>query len=332
MGSIRRGAEQVVEMCLGVKTGERIVIITDRETLKIALAIAQKLPRGIDTQLFLMEDFGPRPLNFPDEIGNALKEADVSLYVAQGMEGECQIFRGPMLEAVEANRRLRHAHMVGITEQILKEGMCSDYREIQRISQLVRQKVNRAKEIRVLARGGTNIVARFSSQVKWVICDGHITGGHWSNLPGGEVFTCPTDINGILVIDGCLGDYFDRKYGLLEQTPVGVFIEHGRAIRNSIKCVNPVLAQEFTEYLFRNDENSNRVGEFALGTNIGLKRLIGNLLQDEKFPGVHLAFGGSYPEETGALWDSDSHIDCVIKKPTVYLNGKVIMRSGKYIL
>ena len=330
---IKEGARRAIEDCLKVKTGEKVVIITDVETLEIGYAILQAARRITEkVYFFLMEDFGQRPLVFPDKIGEILKEADVSLYVAQGVEGECQMFRGPMLEVVDNNSRLRHAHMVGITEQIMQEGLCSDYREIQRISGLVHQRVSRAKEIRVIANGGTNITARFSSEIKWVICDGNITGGHWSNLPGGEVFTCPADVNGILVVDGCLGDYFDDKYGLLEKTPVCVFVENGRAIRGTIQCVNQELAKEFSEYLFKNEKNSDRVGEFALGTNVGLKRLIGSLLQDEKFPGIHLAFGGSYPEETGAKWDSDSHIDCVIKKPTVYLDGEIIMRRGKYIL
>ena len=42
----------------------------------------------------------------------------------------------------------------------------------------------------------------------------------------------------------------------------------------------------FREYL-QTDKESARAGEFAIGTNIGLTRLVGNLLQDEKFPGVH---------------------------------------------
>jgi len=320
---IEKGVKQAVETCLKLKINERVVIITDWETLRIGYAIwrvAEKITGNI--QFFLMEDFGRRPLRFPEQIGQALTRANIAFFAAQDVKGELQTFRGPMLEVVEANKNLRFAHMGGINEQIMKEGMCSDYREIQRISKLIYQKVIRAKEIKVVADGGTNIVVRFSSKIKWVISDGIITEGNWDNLPGGEVFTCPVDVNGTLVVDGCLGDYFDKKYGLLGKIPVSILIKNSRAIKNSIKCANQELAKEFTEYLFKNDKNSNRVGEFALGTNTGLKKLIGNLLQDEKFPGIHLAFGGSYPEETGAKWDSDSHIDCVIRNPTVYLDGK----------
>ena len=59
------------------------------------------------------------------------------------------------------------------------------------------------------------------------------------------------------------------------------------------------------------DENSDRVGEFAIGTNIELHAVIGHILQDEKFPGVHIAFGNPYGAHTGADWYSRTHIDVV---------------------
>ncbi len=220
--------------------------------------------------------------------------------------------------------------MISITGEIMGDGMCSDYQEIQRISELVYQKVHKAKEIRVVTEKGTDITAQFSPQLKWVISDGNIMPGHWSNLPDGEVLTTPADINGTVVIDGCLGDFFTKKYGLLEKTPVTVSIKNGRAI--SIKCGNKELEQELAEYIFQTDENSNRVGEFALGTNVGLKEIIGNLLQDEKFPGVHIAFGiGPLRFDTGADWDSKAHVDGVMKNTTVYADGEMIMEKGKYL-
>jgi len=333
MGSIKEGVSQAVKNCLKVKAGEKVVIITDRETLGIGYAIRRAVKRITNyIQFFIMEDFGERPLDFPEQMREALREADVSFYIAQGAEGELQTFRRPMLEVVDANKKLRHGHMISITEQIMKDGMCSDYQEIQRVSRLVYQKVYKAREIRVVTDKGTDIIAQFSPQLKWKISDGDITSEHWSNLPDGEVFTCPVDVNGIVVINGCLGDFFSEKYGSLEKTPVTIKIKNGRAVSGSIKCDNKELEQEAIKYIFQTDENSNRVGEFALGTNIGLKKLIGNLLQDEKFPGVHIAFGYPYPAKTGANWSSKVHLDGVIKNSTVYADGEMIMEKGRYIL
>ncbi|MEJ2704582.1 MAG: aminopeptidase, partial [Sedimentisphaerales bacterium] len=161
--------------------------------------------------------------------------------------------------------KLRHAHMIGITPQIMKDGMCSDYGEIQRISRLVYEKVKDASKIRVVTQKGGDFTAKFSPELKWIVSDGDIQPGHWDNLPDGEVFTSPLTVNGTVVIDGCLGDFFAERYGSLENTPIIVEVKDGRAVRDSLRCDDEALKEEFGKYVFETDENSNRVGEFAIG-------------------------------------------------------------------
>ena len=333
MGSIEEGVKQAVENCLKVKAGEKVLIITDAETVEIGSAIKTAIEKiTAAVQFFLMEDFGERPIDYPQVIDDAIKAADVSVYAAQGAEGELQSFRRFMLKAIEANTRLRHAHMIGITPEIMKDGMCSDYEEIQRISRLVYEKVKKAAKIRVVTERGNNFVAEFRPRLKWLISDGDITHGHWMNLPDGEVFTCPFAVDGTVIIDGCLGDYFTQQYGSLENTPIIAEVQNGRVIKESIRCDNKQLRKEFTRYLFETDDNSSRIGEFAIGTNTGLTELIYNLLQDEKFPGVHIAFGSPLPGKTGAKWDSKAHVDGVIINPTIEVDGEMIMDKGQFRL
>ncbi len=333
MGTIEQGVKQAVENCLRVKAGEKAVVITDKETFEIGSALKAAIEKITgQVQFFVMEDFGKRPIDYPPAIDEAIRTADVSVYAAQGAKGELQTFRMQLLNAVEANGKLRHAHMIGITSQIMEQGMCSDYAEIQRISRRVYEKVENAREIRVATGKGGDFTAAFSPELKWIISDGDIKPGHWKNLPDGEVFTSPINVNGTVVFDGCLGDFFAERYGSLENTPVIVEVADGRAINESIRCDNEELRNEFTEYLFEIDENSNRVGEFAIGTNTGLTELIYNLLQDEKFPGIHIAFGSPLPGKTGADWNSKAHVDGVIRNPTIYVDGEIIMENSKFLL
>ena len=331
MGTIEQGVKQAVENCLRVKAGEKAVVITDTETLEIGSALKEAIEKiaGM-VQFFVMEDFGERPISFPQAMEDAIKVADVSVYAAQGAQGELQTFRMPMLKAIEANDRLRHAHMTGITPRIMIDAMSTDYREIQRVSRLVHEKVKNASEIRVVTRKGNDFVAEFSSEFKWLVSDGDITPGQWKNLPDGEVFTSPLNVNGTVVIDGCLGDFFAERHGSLENTPVLIEVAGGRARRETIQCDNDQLKKEFTKYLFETDGNSDRVGEFAIGTNTGLTELIYNMLQDEKFPGVHIAFGSPLPGKTGATWDSEAHVDGVITDPSIFVDSEVIMDQGEF--
>jgi leucyl aminopeptidase (aminopeptidase T) len=331
MGTIQQGVKQAVENCLRVKAGEKVLIITDRQTLEIGTALNNAIEEITEEiRFFVMEDFGRRPIDFPKAMADAVKAADVSIYAAQGAEGELQTFRRHMIKAIEANPNLRHAHMIGITPEIMKDGMCSDYKQIQRVSTLVYDKVKNAAQIRVATEKGCDFTAEFSPELKWIVSDGIIEPGRWKNLPDGEVFTSPLNVNGKVVIDGCLGDFFAERYGYLENTPINIQVVDGRAVRESLRCSDEQLRQEFSKYIFETDENSSRVGEFAIGTNTGLKKLICNILQDEKFPGVHIAFGSSLPGKTGAKWDSKAHIDGVIKNTSICADDEMIMDKGEF--
>ncbi len=336
MTAVEAGARQAVLNCANVKSGEKVVIITDRATRYLAEALEhQAVGAGAKATLFVMEDFGPRssdgsnPLPFPEKIGTALSTAQVSFYIAAGKSGELGSFRKPMLEVIEKHG-LRHGHMPGFTEVMMSQGMAADYRKIQEISRKVHDVVAKAKEIRVTTPAGTDITAQFSQDLKWLISDGNIRPEKWCNLPDGEVFTSPVNSNGTVVVDGCLGDFFTEKYGDIQKTPLRYDVKESCCVKGSVKCKNEKLKAEFEKYTFETDENSNRVGEFAIGTNIGLSKLIGNLLQDEKFPGVHIALGDPYPDKTGAKFSSKAHNDGVMRSPTITVDGRVIMKDGQF--
>jgi aminopeptidase len=336
--ALERGSRQAVIHCVRVQGGETVIVITDRQTEVLADVLLRQIDlAGGWAQKFIMEDFGTRPqdgkspLGFPDPIRKALASAKVSFYIAQCKPGELASFRRPMLAAVE-RYHLRHAHMPGFTEQMMSEGMAADYSRIQRLSRQVYQIVCGAGQIHVTTSAGTDLVARFDPAIRWIISDGSITEDQWMNLPDGEVFTSPLTADGRVVVDGCLGDFFSEKYGLLKETPLRYELKDGRCIRQSVGCGNASLEQDFIRYTFETDENSNRLGEFAIGTNIGLNGLIGNLLQDEKFPGIHLALGSPYPTKTGATWDSSAHNDGILLRPTIVVEDRTIMRDGQFVM
>lgn len=338
MDAVEAGARQAVVNCVKVQPDDKVVIITDRETERLADAIRKQVDVvGASVKKFVMEDFGERPddgenaLNFPGEMGEALKVAQASFYLAQGKAGELQSFRVPMLKIVEGND-VRHAHMPNFIERMMSEGMASDYELIQSICEKLHGIVTGADAIRVTTPGGTDLTAKFDAKYRWVISSGIVKPGLWTNLPGGEVFTQPVDASGTVVVDGCFGDFFNRKYGDIAATPLTYELKGGRCVEGSVQCDNAELKKEFEEYTFGTDKNSSRLGEFAIGANVGLKELIGNLLQDEKFPGIHLALGSPYPDKTGAEWDSKAHNDGILRNPTIEVDGQVIMKDGKFTI
>jgi len=338
MDSFEFGARQAVVNCVKVKPGDKTVIITDLETEKLGNAIARQVETaGGFVRKFIMEEFGPRPddgkapLRFPSAIRDSMAHADVSFYIASVRLGELNSFRHPMTALVEKHL-LRHAHMPGFVKEMMCQGMAADYTQIRKLSRRVYEIVRKARQIRVTTPAGTDIEVGLSPKLKWVICDGDIQPGKWTNLPDGEVFTAPDDVNGIVVVDGCMGDIATKKFGGMKGAPLSYEIKHGRCIRGSVSCKNKELKKVFDRYTFETDANSNRAGEFAIGTNIGLKKLIGIMLQDEKFPSVHLALGSPLPNSTGARWNSRAHNDGLLLSPTVVADGRVIMKNGKFLI
>ena len=323
------GARNAVQVCLRIQPSERVTLITDEASLEIAAALAQELEKvGAPYHAFVLEELAQRPLALlPQEILDDLEKTDVSIFAVKVQRNELQS-RMQMTEVVN-RRKIRHAHMVNINRQIMLEGMRADFAKVDRISQKVVEMVRKASQIRAKTAAGTDLTADLNPSYQWLKTSGIISRDKWGNLPGGEVFTTPGEVNGTFVIDGVVGDYLCAKFGDLKAYPLTIRIEKNRLV--SAESTNRELRDDFWAYT-HTDENSDRVGEFAIGTNIELKDVIGEILQDEKFPGVHIAFGNPYGEHTGANWYSSTHSDVVGRKFDIWIDGEQIMRAGKFLI
>jgi len=330
----REGARNAVTTCLRIAKDEKVTLITDNATLQIAAAIAAELEAlGCVWNGFVLEEIAIRPLvEMPASVLDDMETSQVSIFAVQVQPKELHS-RMQMTDVVN-RRHMRHAHMVSITPEVMLQGMRADFNAVDRLSQAVLDKVRKASYVRATTAAGTDIRAELNPAYKWFKTSGIISAEKWGNLPGGECFTSPGEVNGVFVVDGVVGDYLCSRYGILKETPLRIEIAGNRITK--VECENKELEREFWAYT-HTDANSDRVGEFAIGTNIGVKRVIGNILQDEKFPGIHIAFGDPYGSHTGAAWKSTTHIDVVGLQFNIWLGGadgdeEQIMREGKFLI
>ena len=322
------GARNAVRVCLRVLPSEKITVITDEASLEIASAMVHELEElGCRYHTWVLEDLAPRPLtDLPGAIAEDLESSQVSIFAVRAQANELKS-RMQMTDVVN-RRKIRHAHMVNIKKRIMLEGMRADFLKVDRLSVKVLEKLRTAKQVRAKTPAGTNLVADLNPNYRWVKTSGIISTEKWGNLPGGEVFTTPGEVNGTFVIDGVVGDYLCEKFGDLKEHPLWIEVKKNRLIE--AHSSNKELKDDFWAYT-HTDENSNRVGEFAIGTNIELKDVIGEILQDEKFPGIHIAFGNPYGSHTGAEWFSATHIDVVGRNFDIWVDDEQIMQSGKFL-
>jgi leucyl aminopeptidase (aminopeptidase T) len=323
------GARNAVRVCLRIQPTEKVTVITDEVSLEIAASLVRELEAvGSPHQSWVLEDVAERPLtDLPPVIAADLETSQVSIFAVQAQTNELKS-RMQMTDIVN-RRKIRHAHMVNINQQIMREGMRADFQKVDRLSAKVVERVRVARQIRATTAAGTDLVADLNPNYRWIKTSGIISPEKWGNLPGGEVFTTPGEVNGTFVIDGVVGDYLCAKFGDLKANPLTVWVKGNRVVE--VHSENKELERDFWAYT-HTDENSDRVGEFAIGTNTELKDVIGQILQDEKYPGVHIAFGNPYGAHTGAEWYSSTHIDVVGRNFDIWVDNEQIMRGGQFLI
>lgn len=323
------GARNAVGTCLAIRPGERVALVADAASREVGASLEQAIAEaGAEARPLLVESVAARPMTTaPELLLRTLGDADAGILCIQPLEGELPA-RMAIVRLIE-QRRIRYAHMVGVTPRIMREGMRADYRQVDRLSRQLCERMPHARSLRVRTAAGTDFTATFDPAMTWVKTSGLINPRYWSNLPAGEVFTTPRSVDGTFVCDGTAGDYFNGKYGTLERTPLVLEIRDARLV--SARSDRADLEKDFWAYC-HTDECSDRVGELAFGTNLGLREMIGVLLQDEKVPGVHLAFGDPYGSQTGAAWASRTHVDVLTRGCDVWIDEEQVIARAQYLL
>src|SRR3984893_8171779 len=211
------GARNAVKSCLRIQPEEKVTLITDRACSEIGAALAHELARlGLRYEGAILEDLAPRPhRDMPREILEDMESSQVSIFAVKAQPNELRT-RMQMTDVVN-RRRMRHAHMVNIDRRIMLEGMRADFEEVDELSVKVWDIATASHRVRARTAAGTDIVADLNPNYKWLKTSGIISPEKWGNLPGGEIFTTPGEVNGTFVIDGVVGDYLCAKFGNLQE-------------------------------------------------------------------------------------------------------------------
>jgi leucyl aminopeptidase (aminopeptidase T) len=147
--------------------------------------------------------------------------------------------------------------------------------------------------------------------------------GKQVNLPTGETYNAPVEgtTNGVFVVDGSFAGL-----GLIGNVNIKVEVKNGFAT----KITGGKAAKKLNAMLDKVGKRARNIAEFGIGTNDSAK-LSGILLEDEKVMGtVHLALGNNIT--MGGTFNVPLHVDGVIKKPNVWLDGKQLMKDGKLLV
>jgi aminopeptidase len=303
--------------CMGAKAGERVLVVTDEPLRKIGYAL-QRAARDLGNEVLLV-DILPRRSNGeepPPDVADLMKRFDVVLCPTSKSLTHTDSRRA----ASAAGARI--ATLPGVTEAIMVRCMNANYEEIAARTYRLCQMLEKTRAVRVTAPSGTDIVMPIAGRAAHASSGLFRERGQSGNLPTGEAYLAPVEgvSNGVVVVDGSMAGV-----GLVSE-PLRIVVEDGYAT----EITGGPEAQKLIGLLEPHGRDARTVAEFGIGTN-DKAILTGVILEDEKVMGtIHIAFGDN--KSMGGSVRVASHLDGLIKHPTVWFDDQKIMADGRLLV
>lgn len=311
-----KSARMVAELSR-VKPGENVCLVVDTGMLSMAPAVAEACAAaGGEIVICLMS---PRlmPGNSPPPmVASAMKAAQVVILLTSKNMAHTRAAS----DAHEAGVRI--VNLRQMTDDLFTSDVLTpDYRKMYEETSRVVELLDKASEVKIASALGTNISMSVAGRA--ALCNsGPLDPGDLLTLPSGEAAIAPVEgtAEGVLVVDHAIDGI-----GMLS-SPVKVVAREGKAV----SVVGGKEATRFLDVLSQAGEKAFFISEFAIGTNPN-SRLIGNVAEDKKKRGsVHVAVGDNHL--LGGTIHCPIHLDMVVLKPDVWIDGRQIIKQGEFRL
>lgn len=313
-----KASETAIKLCMKVKKNEKILVVSDNIKSEIGKSIHYNALRLGYKSLYIEMKAGIFNGEEPsEEVAEMMKKFDVVF---------CPTLKS--LTHTDARRNasalgVRIATFPGITKDIMIRGLNADYNKIAKLSIKLKKILEKGKHIRVTSNLGTDISFSIEGRTSFASKGLFHKKGESGNLPTGETFLAPVEgtANGVFIVDGSFAGL-----GLIKNANIKITVKDGFAI----KVEGGSAAKKLKLMLNKFGKPAHNIAEFGIGTNDSAK-LSGIILEDEKVLGtVHIALGNN--KSMGGTVGVPLHLDGVIKKPDVYLDGKLLMKEGKLLV
>jgi leucyl aminopeptidase (aminopeptidase T) len=318
MDALKDAAMVAIKECMGVKSGEKVLVITDEPLRKIGYVLWEAA-RGLGAEALITEiisrkTHGEEP---PEPVAELMKLVDVIVIPTSKSLSHTDSRRE------SSKRGARIATLPGITEDSMIRTLRADYNEIARKSEKIAAILTHGSKVRITTTRGMDIELVINGRKGHADTGFNHNPGDFSNLPAGEGYIAPVEgkSGGVIVIDGSMAGV-----GKLEDEVIRVIVKDGFATEitgdhAATKLLS--LIEPFGKLAFN-------VAELGIGTN-DKAEVTGNVLEDEKIMGtVHIAFGDN--KSMGGTIRVASHLDGVIMHPTVYVDDELIMKDGNLLI
>ena len=317
MNKMEKAAQTVMGRALDVHKDEAVLIVADEPYLDLAHLLfkaAEKKTRHAHLLQVTQSYLGKHALCAPVE------------RLMHEMNAICAI-TSLSISHTSARREAcrlgaRFITMPAITNETFARIADMDFPKIGRLSRKIADILTIAKEIELTAPNGTHLHIA-AEGAKGYADTGDVTQpGAFSNLPAGEAAIAPAPFGteGELIVDSGMGVQQDDRERIV------LNIREGRAVR----IIGGDSAMRLRRLLTPYGPEARIVAEFGIGTNDSA-RISGYALEDEKVLGtIHIALGNNL--SFGGANDVPIHLDAVVYKASVTIDGRKILENGKIVL
>ncbi len=212
------------------------------------------------------------------------------------------------------------------SEMLKSPALLVDYKKALDSVEYYASMLTEGSEALVTSEAGTRLSLSLRSR-EGNCCPGFTDDEHLLGSPPdieANIAPVETQTQGIIVVDGSITD---NRLGVL---PVPVFLSVNEGRVTDIQCSDSNI-EATVRQIFRDtgDDKAYTVGELGIGFN-ERAQLCGNMLIDEGAKGfIHFGIGSNWT--IGGANRVDFHLDFVLKRATVIIDGKCIIKDGELL-
>ena len=338
---IEEGVLSMLRANMGLKEGERLLVVTDPPNLahwqdRDPSELRSQVERSMLARMVaeIAKEAFPRSMVefYPylsvgmhgREPGEAVAEKMLQADVVIAITNYSLSHTGARAEATKAGARI--ASMPGFLARMFHPGgpMAVDYDQVAAHTERLAELISAAESATVRSAAGSEIRFSLAGRAGGVDTGLCTDTGAWSNLPAGEAYAAPVEgtAEGVIVVEA--GWYPNLTEDMILRLEEGLVVglEGGGKVGDEFRELLQLTSEE---EIYRARRN---LAELGIGTNPNAKHP-DNVLEAEKIKGtVHLAIGDS--SHMGGTVTSDLHEDFVIAEPDLLLDEKLVIEGGQW--
>ncbi len=320
-------ASILVNKAYRVEKGESVLVLADDEHMQEAVALASAaraadaIPAILNISVSVLDGMlAPGIPEAPKHVAAAVENADVTMISVVIDYAHRFAHTAAVKRGVE-----KMARIASVEEGLGSWGLTEDdIRQVHDRTLKLRDALRNADKIHATTKFGTDITLSIKGRPPLIVTPIREKGVSMGPIPlWGELTYASIEdsANGKMVVDGLMNVVAPSGF----KQPIEILLKNGRAYE--IKGGDE--ATKLRNIIEKGDKGANVVAEFAVGT--GHKEISGTLQEKGRLGTMHIALGDNSRAYPGGQNVSGSHIDSLMRSPTIEVDGKLLIRDGNWI-